>query len=93
MSEHNLEAWLEFHAHEMDVGIDPAWASFIHRVKKALGLPDRNGLADGLDGDESEDGYSLDSAHDFFAGNLTVEDYVLEVRANQAAIAASKVSP
>lgn len=55
------------------------WERWVNRVEKALGHS--------LDGNQQRDGYSLDYANDAFQDNVSVEDFVAEVRELKAFIA------
>lgn len=76
-AQHLIEAWQEFHAHEMDIDASP-WERWVDKVEALLDLP----LPQGLDGDEEEDGYSLDGANDAFCAGQTPRQYADTVRAN-----------
>lgn len=74
-----IEAAQEFHANEMshDSDSDRRWFKFLRDAEKALGLKD-------MDGDEREDGYSLDGAHDAFCAETPVMMYVQAVKNKMA---------
>lgn len=58
-----------------------AWERFVRKVERKLGHS--------LDGTQGIDGYSLDYACDAFDAGVTVDEYVAEVRADQAEIDAA----
>lgn len=76
-----IEAAQEFHAHEMggDTPHERRYFAWLRLVEKALGLKS-------LDGDEREDGYSLDGAHDAFCEAKTVKEYVQSVKDKMATL-------
>lgn len=58
-----------------------AYYRWVHKVEKALGHS--------IDGNEGLDGYSLDTASDYFDAGLTVDEYIAEVHDRQAEITAA----
>lgn len=50
-----------------------AWMRWVHKVERLLGHD--------LDGNQDQDGYSLDYACDMFENKLTPEQYVAELQA------------
>lgn len=52
-------------------GFDNRWEAWLRKVEELTGL-------DSLDGDEEEDGYSLDTAYDLFAADFTPEEAAAE---------------
>ena len=70
------------HSHEMGEPspADQAWERWTSRVEKLLGI-------ETLDGDQLQDGYSLDFANEAFDDGHTPEQYATRVRNNQAALA------
>lgn len=83
MNEHMIEAWQEFHAHEMDVGATK-FERFADKVEKLLGLDPMPGL----DGHEDVDGYSLDGAVDAMTAGMTPKEYAESVKRKIAALKA-----
>lgn len=71
-----IDAAQEFHAHEMNVS-DSRLERFTDKVEAILDLP----LPQGLDGDETEDGFCLDCAHDAFCAGQSPRQYADSVRA------------
>jgi hypothetical protein len=66
----------EFHRHELMLDEPPeerAWYKFCAGVAVVLSLSS-------LDGDQDEDGYSLDTAYDYFKDGHTVAEYVAFVK-------------
>ena len=55
------------------------WLAFCDDVQSKLNLAD-------LDGDQETDGYSIDMVFDLFDSDETVEDAVIQLRAEMAAI-------
>lgn len=78
MNQHEIEATLEFHRHEMDVGPTDC-CRFIAAVEKRLGHD--------LDGDQDTDGYSIDYCVDFFLDGADVDQAVAEFTELKRAIA------
>ncbi|ELR10218.1 hypothetical protein GMDG_08729 [Pseudogymnoascus destructans 20631-21] len=68
------------HSESYESPTERAWLRWTKQVEKLLGHS--------LDGNQQRDGYSLDYAHDAFADGVSVTDYVQEVCADKAAIAA-----
>lgn len=60
------------------------WEHWVRRAEKLLGHD--------LDGNQGTDGYSLDYAYDHFDAGDTPTDYVTEVIAAKAALAAARES-
>lgn len=56
--------------------IDRKWSCFVDDIERTLGL-----AKGALDGDEAEDGYSLDSAHDAFRAGISAAAYARGERA------------
>jgi hypothetical protein len=74
------------HAYEMGESSkgERAWLAFVRKVERALKLYSYN---DGnLDGDESEDGYSLDGAGEAFDKGMSVVGYLDQIRRRRAAL-------
>jgi hypothetical protein len=67
-SSHHLDIWELERAWEAG---DRAWERFLGECERLLGLE-----VGSLDGNEAEDGWSLDSAHDAFKAGLTPAEYV-----------------
>ena len=61
--------------------VERDWERFVRKVEAILGH--------GLDGDDQTDGYSIDTAHDFFAEGETPEAYALEAMANEMELEAA----
>lgn len=81
MNQHEIEAMVEFHAHEMNVGATrfERWAE---KVEAILDLPHPVGL----DEDEHVAGYSIDGAGDAFFAGKTPRQYADEVRERRQAM-------
>jgi len=67
-----------FHDHELgrdaEGRSEHCWRSWLKRAEKLLGISN-------LDGDEDADGYSLDTAHDYYERGETAASYAEYVRA------------
>jgi hypothetical protein len=65
--------FMEFHRYEIDAAtyVSP-WEKWATRVEKILGHD--------LDGDQRQDGYSLDFALDFYEQGGTPEEYAKKVK-------------
>lgn len=69
---------------------DRAWSRYVDRVEKALKAAGFASVAGGwtADGDETVDGFSLDSTFDAFLARMTVPGYVEQVRRRRQLLAA-----
>ncbi len=73
MNQDQIEAAIAFQKHELETpGWELDWLQFIAKVEIGLGH--------GLDGDQNDDGYSLDSCHDFYADGLSSDDAIAEFK-------------
>ncbi len=61
------------------------WLKWVGEVEEILGFCDARGRLT-LDGNQDEDGYSLDFAHDAFADGCTPAEYAAEVAAARKAL-------
>lgn len=69
----HLEVW------EMEMrseAPDKKWNAFLNEVERHLGLEQGS-----MDGNEAEDGYSLDTAYDAFRAGISPADYAKGERA------------
>lgn len=70
----DFDAHLELHRSETFVSdYEKGYEKFVSELEKLLGLND-------LDGNQDEDGYSLDTAHDLFADGCTANEAAIELR-------------
>lgn len=71
MNQDQIEAHLAFRKHELGNDLNEQkwlkWATDVEAV-----------LEHGLDGDQQEDGYSIDTAFDFYEDGLTVQEAASE---------------
>jgi len=83
--------------HEYEMGIEDtgeaAWDRFYRAASREVIARDwdekftggdRAGQTRGLDGDDRETGYSIDSAFDAFSKGFTVERYIVSVKKKRA---------
>jgi len=75
MNTAEIEMMVEFHRHELMLDTreeDLRWDRWTNNVETMLGHS--------LDGDQEEDGYSIDRAHDFYVDGLSAVDATLEFK-------------
>ncbi len=81
MNQHQMEAMTEFHRHELMLDTPPEelrWLAFVKQVQKLLGHD--------LDGSDNTDGYSLDTAYDFFSDGLSADEAAVEFKTMKEAL-------
>lgn len=93
MSYDATDAEIARREHDAEMGgesrSDRAWSRFYGRAERALAEAGFVSPANGstIDGDEAEDGFSIDSAYDAWEARTTVAAYVEQVRRNRDRIA------
>ncbi len=81
MNEHQIEAIAEFHRHELMLDAPPEelrWFAYVKRVQELLGHD--------LDGSDDTDGYSLDTALDFFTDGISADEAAVEFKTMKEAL-------
>lgn len=81
MTQDLIDLMTEFHAHEMgrdaEADSERKWLRWCGEVERLSGL-------DSLDGDEAVDGYSLDSAYQWYVDGETPAAYVATLPTGRA---------
>ena len=73
-ADHNIEAWNAHHAAEQaETASDRRWDAWVRKAAQVAGL-------DGLDGDQRQDGYSLDYSYDAFQAGVTAQAWGTAIR-------------
>ena len=68
------------------------WLRFVRDVEKLLGMTRKFETSSPLDGDQDEDGHSLDTAHDYFEKGESASSYADFVRSERKRLGLSLVN-